>query len=261
MMKALFTAATGMEAQQSRIAVISNNLANMTTTGFKQSRAVFQDLLYQTITEPGSEAASGITQPSGFQIGSGVKVVSTPAVFTQGVLEQTGRSLDIAIEGEGFFEVEIPGQGVGYTRSGALAINQNGELVTQNGFTVQPSISSLAGVTGLTIGQDGTVSGIPEGQSEVVPLGSLQIATFPNSAGLKAIGRNLFVVSEASGSAQLVTPGENSSGTLRQGFLEGSNVNVAEELISMVMAQRAFELNSKVIQTSDDIMAATNQIR
>ncbi|TVQ76243.1 MAG: flagellar basal-body rod protein FlgG [Bradymonadales bacterium] len=260
MIKALFTAATGMEAQQTRISVISNNLANMTTTGFKQSRAVFQDLLYQTVSEPGAETANGVTQPSPFQIGSGVRVVSTPAVFTQGVLEQTGRNLDIAIEGDGFLEVELP-NGTGYTRSGALAVNQNGDLVTQNGFLIQPGVGNLNGVTGLTIGVDGVVSGIPEGQSDITNLGQIQISTFSNPAGLKAIGRNLFMASEASGDAQAVNPGENNSGTLRQGFLEGSNVNVAEELINMVMAQRAFELNSKVIRTSDEILAATNQMR
>jgi len=261
MMKSLYTAATGMEAQQTRIAVISNNLANMTTSGFKQSRTVFQDLLYETITEPGAETANGVAQPSPFQIGTGVKVVSTPSVFTQGVLEQTGRDLDIAIEGDGFFEVELPSGETGYTRAGAMAVRQDGALVTQNGFAVQPAVGNLAGATGLSIGVDGTISGIPQGGTEITNLGQIQIATFANPSGLKSVGRNLYTPSEASGDAQLGNPGENSAGTLRQGFVEGSNVNVAEELINMVMAQRAFELNSKVIRTSDDIMAAMNQMR
>lgn len=260
-MNSLFTAATGMDAQQTRIAVISNNLANMGTTGFKAGKAVFQDLLYQTVREPGSESSAGVLTPAPFQIGTGVEVVATPSTFSQGVLEQTGRELDIAIEGPGFLQVSLPDGTTAYTRAGSLAVNESGQLVTQSGDAVEPSVSGLSGVSGLTIGQDGSVNGIPEGASAVQNLGSIQVATFPNSGGLRSLGRNLFVETEASGAASQVTPGLQGSGTLRQGFLEGSNVNVAEELISMVLAQRAFELNSRVVRTSDEMMQSINNIR
>lgn len=260
-MNSLFTAATGMDAQQTRIAVISNNLANMGTTGFKAGKAVFQDLLYQTIREPGAESSAGVTTPAPFQLGTGVEVVATPSTFSQGVLEQTGRDLDIAIEGEGFLQVSLPDGSTGYTKSGSLAIDQNGNLVTQSGDQIQPTVSGLARVRGLTIGTDGTISGIPEGSTDLTSIGNIQLATFPNNGGLKSLGRNIFVETEASGSPNIVTPGLDGAGTLRQGFLEGSNVNVAEELIQMVLAQRAFELNSRVIRTSDEMMQSVNNMR
>lgn len=260
-MKSLFTAATGMDAQQTRIAVISNNLANVTTTGFKAGRAIFEDLLYQTVAEPGAETASGITRPAPFQIGSGTRIVSTPSIFNQGVLEQTGRNLDVAIEGDGFFEVTLPNGNTAYSRGGALAVNSTGNLVTQAGYEIQPAVSIGTGVQSLSIGTDGTVSGIPAGATDVTTLGQIQVSLFPNPSGLKNLGRNLYESNEASGAATLVNPGEQGSGTLRQGFLEGSNVNVAEELIGMVLAQRAFEMNSKVVRTSDEMLNAMNQMR
>jgi flagellar basal-body rod protein FlgG len=261
MLNALFSAGTGMEAQQLRIAVISNNIANMSTSGFKQSRAVFQDLVYQTHQEPGAATADGSALPSGLQVGTGVKVVSTPIVFSQGVMEQTARDLDVAIEGDGFFEVEIPGAGTAYTRAGSLSINSTGELVTQQGFVIQPPPGSLSGVTNITINSDGTISGVQPGAQAASQIGNLQIATFTNPAGLRQMGKNLYGETEASGSATIGAPAQNGAGTIRQGFLESSNVNIADELIKMVLAQRAFELNSKVVRTADDMMAAMNQMR
>lgn len=261
-MKALFTAATGMDAQQTRIAVISNNLANITTTGFKQGKAVFQDLLYETIEEPGSSSSSGVLRPSGIQIGSGTRIVSTPSVFNQGVLEQTGRDLDISIEGDGFFEVSLGNGESAYTRGGSLAVNADGDLVTQSGDIIQPTVNIQPGTQSISIGTDGSLSGIPPGATEATDLGAqITLSIFPNSAGLRNLGRNLYQATEASGTATSVTAGTEGSGTLRQGFLEGSNVNVAEELIRMVLAQRSFEMNSKVIRTSDEMLNALNQMR
>lgn len=259
-MKALYTAATGMEAQQTRISVIANNLANLSTAGFKQSGVVFQDLLYQTLIEPGVETTAGVNTPAPFQIGSGVRVVSTPSIHSQGVLEQTGRQLDVSIEGEGFFQVTLP-EGTAYTRAGSFSINADGELVTQSGFPIEPAITGLTGVQNLSIGEDGTVTGTLPGETEITNFGQIQIATFANPSGLKAVGRNLFLETTASGAPTVTTPGSDGAGLLRQGFVEGSNVNVAEELIRMIMAQRSFELNSKVIRTSDDMMASVNQLR
>jgi len=260
-MKALFTAATGMDAQQTQISVIANNLANINTTGFKSSRAVFEDLLYQTIEEPGSSTSSGVARPSPYQIGSGVRTVSTPSNFTQGVLEQTSRDKDVAIEGDGFFQVQLPGNQTGYTRSGSFSVDPTGQLVTQAGDVIQPPVTGLTGVQNLTIGSDGTVSGISQGGTDVTELGQIYLFTFPNSSGLTSLGKNTYAATVASGDAAQVTPGQDGSGTLRQGFLEGSNVNVAEELIKMVLAQRSFEMNSKVVRTSDEMMNAMNQMR
>lgn len=260
MINALYTAATGMEAQQLRISVISNNLANMSTSGFKQSKAVFEDLVYQTKSEAGAAQAGGEIMPSGLQVGTGVKVVSTPLSFTQGVMEQTGRELDLAIEGDGFIAVTVNGQ-TAYTRAGSLSINATGELVTQQGYSLSPPVTGLANVQNITISESGVISGVAQGDSTVSEIGNIQVSTFPNSSGLKAMGRNLYFETEASGTATLNTPGSNGAGTLRQGFLETSNVNIAEELIKMVLAQRSFEMNSKVVRTADDMMAAMNQMR
>jgi flagellar basal-body rod protein FlgG len=261
MIKSLYTAATGMDAQQIRISVISNNIANVTTSGFKQSGTVFQDLLYQNIASAGTESAAGVISPAGLQVGSGVKVISTPSVHSQGLLEQTSRALDVAIEGEGFFQVSLPSGETSYSRLGSLAINADGQLVTQAGFPIEPSISGLSGATELRIGSDGTITGYSPGSNDVTSFGQITIATFPNASGLKAIGQTMFQETAASGSPTTSTPGTGGAGTLSQGFLEGSNVNIADELVKMILAQRSFELNSKVIRTSDDMMAAANQLR
>lgn len=263
MMKSLFTAATGMNAQQTQISVISNNLANLSTTGFKQSKAVFQDLLYETKRDASAEGGGEISRPSPLQVGSGVQVVSTSNILSQGALQQTGRDLDVAIEGNGFLQVEFPpGSGENrYTRAGSLGIDANGNLVTQSGAPVVPSPGNFSQFTNITIETDGSITGLQQGSEAPTTIGTLQLVVFPNSGGLKNIGQNLFEATDASGDPTIVNPGEEGAGQIRQGFLEGSNVNVAEELINMVLAQRAFELNSKVIRTSDDMMSAVNQVR
>lgn len=261
MMKALFTAATGMEAQQTRIAVISNNIANMNTTGFKASRAEFQDLIYETKQTAGGEAASGVQAPTGFQIGSGVNVVGTQGLFTQGTMEQTGNALDVAIEGKGFLKVTLPSGEVAYTRAGSLSIDSTGKLVNQNGFAIEPAITLNPNGVERRIGVDGTISSRIPPASTTTQEGQLNLFTFPNDAGLTAVGRNLYQETTASGAATQGTPGAAGFGTLQQGYLESSNVNIAEELIRMILAQRAYEMNGKVIQTSDQMLNSTSQLR
>ena len=260
MLNALYSAATGIEAQQLRISVISNNLANMSTSGFKQSRAVFQDLIYQTQQQAGATTTAGEQLPSGIQVGTGVKVVSTPVVFSQGIMEQTARDLDIAIEGDGFLGVSANGQ-TAYTRAGSLSVSATGSLVTQQGYELNPPVSGLAGVSGLTITSDGAVNGITPGQTTATTLGNLSLSTFANPSGLSAKGSNLFMETAASGTPTSNTPGQSGAGTIRQGFLESSNVNIADELIKMILAQRSFEMNSKVVKTADEMMGSMNQLR
>jgi flagellar basal-body rod protein FlgG len=261
MIKALFTAATGMEAQQTRISVISNNIANMNTTGFKASRAEFQDLIYETRSLPGGESASGVNTPGGIQIGSGVSIVSTPSLFTAGTLEQTGNSLDVAIEGRGFIAVTLPDGSTGYTRAGSLAIDATGKLVTQSGFPVSPAITLNTAAADRKIGSDGIITSRIPPASTTTSEGQITLYNFPNEAGLQSVGKNIYQETSASGTATSGTPGTNGLGTLQQGFLESSNVNIAEELIRMIMAQRAYELNGKVIQTSDQMLNSTTQMR
>lgn len=260
MIKAMFSAATGMDAQQTRIAVISNNIANMNTTGFKSSRAEFQDLIYETRALAGNSTSANTTAPSGIQIGSGTSVVSTQPLFTQGTLEQTAKPLDLAIEGKGFFAVTIP-DGTAYTRSGSFSVDTSGNLVTQSGFPVTPTVNIPSGATDITVGVDGTVSGRTAGSTTSTTFGTLNLYLFPNEAGLQSVGRNLFKETTASGAPTSGTPGANGLGTLQQGFLEGSNVNIAEELIRMILAQRAYEMNGKVISTSDQMLNSTTQLR
>lgn len=261
MIKSLFTAATGMEAQQTRIAVISNNIANLNTTGFKASRAEFQDLIYETKKLPGTETAAGVSSPTGMQIGSGARVVSTQQISSQGTMEQTGNPLDIAIEGKGYIQVTLPSGELAYTRAGSLSINSTGQVVNQNGFPVSPAITLNQAGQDRSIGVDGTISSrIPPATTSTVE-GQLALFTFPNEAGLSNVGRNLYQETSASGAATQGVPGQSGVGTIQQGFLESSNVNIAEELIRMILAQRAYELNSKVISTSDQMLGATNNIR
>ncbi len=261
MVKSLFTAATGMDAQQTRIAVISNNIANINTTGFKTNRAEFQDLIYETRSLAGGETASGIQSPSGLQIGSGARVVSTPSQMSQGIMEQTGSVLDMAIEGKGFFSVQLPNGEIAYTRSGSFATDSTGRIVNQNGFPIVPNVTVNPQGVDRTIGVDGTVSArVPPASAPVVE-GQIQTYIFPNESGLQSVGRSLYQETAASGTATAGTPGAAGYGTLQQGFLESSNVNIAEELVRMILAQRAYELNSKVIQTSDQMLGATSQLR
>jgi len=261
MIKSLFTAATGMDAQQTRIAVIANNIANMNTTGFKASRAEFQDLIYETRQTPGGETASGVNAPTGLQVGSGVNVVATQNLFTQGTMEQTANPLDVSIEGKGFFSVQLPSGDIAYTRAGALSINSSGALVNQNGFPVQPAVTVNPQASDRRIGIDGTISATAPGATAPTVEGQIQVWTFANDAGLSSIGRNLFRETSASGAGTSGIAGNAGFGTIRQGFLESSNVNIAEELIKMILSQRAYELNGKVISTSDQMLSSTTQLR
>lgn len=257
MIRALHTAATGMDAQQQRIDVISNNLANVNTTGFKKQRADFQDLLYQTVRAPGTTAAQGAVVPTGIQIGTGVRTAATHRSFTTGDLMQTGNQLDIAIEGNGFFQVTLPGGELAFTRAGNFEVDQQGQLVTTDGYLVDPSIAVPPGATTVTIGADGTVSATIAGETAATEIGQIQLASFINPGGLQAIGRNFYQPTIASGDPQIGPPGLEGVGTLAQGFLEMSNVKVVEEMINLISSQRAYDINSKVIQASDEMLQTT----
>jgi flagellar basal-body rod protein FlgG len=251
---ALWAAKTGLDAQQTRMAVVSNNLANVNTTGFKKGRAVFEDLLYQTVTQVGAATSQNTQSSTGMSLGTGVRVVATEKTYTQGSLNQTGNALDLAINGRGFFQVLMPDGTVGYTRAGDFQLNSSGQLVTSSGYPVQPSITIPHGAQSITIGADGTVSAQLAGQSSAATVGSLQLADFVNPAGLQARGENLLSESASSGTAQTSGPGQNGIGTLLQGSIEASNVNVVEEMVNMIETQRAYEMNTKAIQTTDQML-------
>ena len=258
MNQALWVAKTGLDAQQTRMSVVSNNLANTNTTGFKRDRASFEDLLYQQVRQPGGSTSSQTQLPSGLQLGTGVRVVSTSKDFQQGNPQQTGRSLDVMVNGRGFFEVLLPDGSPAYTRDGAFQMNAQGELVTNSGYPVQPGIQVPEGAQSMTIGNDGTVSVTMAGQAQALEIGSLTLTDFVNPSGLQAKGENLYVETTASGPAQNGTPGLNGLGSLVQGSLEGSNVNVVEELVSMIETQRAYEMNAKAISTTDSMLGYLN---
>ena len=258
MNQALWVAKTGLDAQQTRMSVISNNLANTNTTGFKQDRASFEDLLYQQLRQPGGSSSAQTQLPTGLQLGTGVRVVATAKNFSQGGQQQTGRSLDVMVNGRGFFEVMMPDGSSAYTRDGTFQINAQGELVTNSGYPVQPGIQIPEGAQSLTIGSDGTLSVQMSGQAASVEIGSLTLTDFINPAGLQAKGENLFLETTASGPAQNGTPGLNGLGSVVQGALEGSNVNVVEELVSMIETQRAYEMNAKAISTTDSMLGYLN---
>jgi flagellar basal-body rod protein FlgG len=261
MIKALFTSATGMNAQQTLVDVTANNLANVNTTGFRKSQTDFQDLIYVTGRSPGSDAAQGLQIPTGLQIGSGVRVAGTTKLFLEGVLENTGNDLDIAIEGQGFFQVTLPDGSIRYTRDGTLRKNRDGSLVTSDGFLIQPQITIPPDAVSVGVGADGTVSVISSGSPNTsTPVGQLQVARFVNPAGLSSEGRNLYSESASSGPPQLTTPGLNGAGFLRQGFLERSNVDVVQELVNLILAQRAYEFNTRAVRTADQMLSATNNI-
>jgi flagellar basal-body rod protein FlgG len=253
-MRALFTAATGMSAQQTRLDTISNNLANVNTTGYKKSRAEFQDLFYETLRAPGALAANGTALPSGVQIGNGVKLAAVGKQMGQGEFVSTGRDLDVAIEGEGFFQVERPDGETLYSRDGTFSRDRDGNVVTSEGFLLVPSIQIPLDAIQITILRDGTVSILQAGQSAPVDAGQIELARFANPAGLRAVGGNAFVPTEASGDAQTGAPDDQGFGSLAQGFLENANVNVAEELVNMILTQRAFELNARAIQAGDEML-------
>ncbi len=258
---ALWAAKTGLDAQQTRMAVTSNNLANVGTTGFKKGRAVFEDLLYQNVRQVGASTSQDTQAPSGLSLGTGVRVVATEKTYTQGNLTQTGNSLDLAISGRGFFQVLLPDGTMGYTRDGGFQVSAQGELVTSSGYRVQPGITIPDGAQSITVGKDGVVTVQVAGQAAPTQVGSVQLFDFINPAGLQPRGENMMVESAASGAAQSGTPGINGLGMIEQGSLESSNVNVVEELVTMIETQRAYEMNSKAISTTDQMLQyLTNQL-
>lgn len=254
MNEALWIAKTGLDAQQTRMATISNNLANASTTGFKRGRAVFEDLLYQNLRQVGAQSSQDTQLPSGLMLGTGVRVVATEKLFTQGSLTQTENPLDIAIEGRGFLQVLLPDGTLAYTRDGSMQMDSQGQLVNANGYIIQPALTIPADAQSISIGADGTVSALVPGSATPTQLGTVQLADFVNPAGLQPIGKNLFLESAASGSPQTGNPGLNGLGTVTQGFVESSNVNVVEELVGMIETQRAYEMNSKAIAASDEML-------
>lgn len=254
MIRSLWIAKTGLDAQQTQMDVISNNLANVSTNGFKGSRAIFEDLLYQTIRQPGAQSSQQTQIPSGLQIGTGVAPVATERLMTQGNLVLTGNQLDVAISGAGFFQVLMPDGTTSYTRDGSFQSNSQGQLVTASGFPVQPSITIPPNALTVTIGQDGTVSVTQPGVIAPVQIGNLQLATFINPTGLQSIGSNLYQETASSGSPATTAPGLNGAGTVSQNYVEASNVNVVEEMVNMIQTQRTYEMNSKAITTSDQML-------
>lgn len=260
MIRSLWIAKTGLDAQQTQMDVVANNLANVSTNGFKRSRAVFEDLLYQTIRQPGAQSSQQTQVPSGLQIGTGVRPVAAERIHTQGNLQQTGNQLDVAIQGGGFFQVLMPDGSTSYTRDGSFQSDGQGQLVNSNGFAIQPALTIPANATSVTIGRDGTVSVTQPGVAAPVQIGSLQIATFINPAGLQSSGGNLYQETASSGTPSTNVPGTNGSGTLNQNYLETSNVNVVEEMVNMIQTQRAYEINSKAITTSDQMLQKLSQM-
>lgn len=261
MIRALWTAATGMSAQQLNIDVISNNLANVNTNGFKKARAEFQDLFYQTLQEPQVNESTGQQIPVGIQIGMGTKPAAIEKLFFQGEHQQTDNPLDFAIEGAGFFQVKTKDDTLAYTRSGSFKVDGSGQLVTAEGFLLEPAIVIPEEATEMNISSDGTVSVRIPGQTEGQVVGNIELAQFLNNAGLKSLGHNLYEVTVASGEPRTGTPGTDGLGQIIQGALEMSNVRVVDEMVQMIMAQRAFEINSKAIQTADEMIRIANNIR
>jgi flagellar basal-body rod protein FlgG len=260
MIRSLWISKTGLDAQQTQMDVTANNLANVSTHGFKRSRAVFEDLLYQTIRQPGAQSSGQTQLPSGLQLGTGVRPVATERVFTQGNLQQTSNPLDIAVQGNGFFQVQMPDGTSAYTRDGSFQVNAQGQLVTSSGFPVQPAITIPAATLSITISRDGIVSAVRAGTVAPTQVGTLQLTGFMNPAGLQSTGENLYIETAASGTPSANTPGSNGMGLLNQGFVETSNVNVVEELVGMIQTQRAYEINSKAIQASDQMLQKLAQL-
>ena len=256
---AMHVARTGLDAQDMRMRVISNNLANVNTTGFKRDRAAFETLAYQVVTAAGAASSSESKYATGLNLGTGVRIQGTARIDTQGSMNTTGNALDLALDGDGYFQVQMPGGQLGYTRAGNFSRSAEGLLVTGEGYQVQPGITVPEGATNITIGNDGTVSATVAGQTEPQEIGQVQVATFPNSAGLQASGDNYLLETAASGAANLGVAGEDGRGRIRQGMLEASNVNVVQELVDMIECQRAYEVNSKMIQASDDMLKYVNQ--
>jgi len=259
-LRAFSTAATGMSAQQTIVDVIANNLANINTNGFKRSQVDFQDLVYLRLAEPGREVAAGIQAPSGFEIGNGVRPVSTLKVFTQGEMQNTGRSLDIAIEGNGFLEVTMPDGTSRYTRDGSLRVDANGNLVTSGGYKLKPAVTIPPQARSINIGKDGTVTVFVGSQSTATVVGRITLVRFANPTGLASEGGNLLSETPASGPPVVGTPGQVGMGTIQQGFLERSNVQMVQELVDLITAQRAYEINSRAIKAGDEMLNTANRL-
>ena len=260
MIRSLWISKTGLDAQQTQMDSISNNLANVGTTGFKRARVAFEDLLYQNVRQAGANSSQQTTLPTGLQLGTGVRPTASVRMHTQGNLQKTENPFDMAINGQGFFQIQLPDGTTGYTRDGSFHIDAIGQIVTSNGFQLQPALTVPAGAQSVTIGQDGTVTVTLSGQPAPQNIGAIQLASFANPAGLESRGQNLYVETAASGTANANTPGSNGLGLLQQGYVETSNVNVVEELVSMIQTQRAYEINSKAIQTSDQMLARLSQM-
>jgi flagellar basal-body rod protein FlgG len=258
--RSLWIAKTGLEAQQTQLDVTANNLANVSTNGFKRSRAVFEDLLYQTLRQPGAQSSQQTQLPSGLQIGTGVRPVATVKIFSQGNIEHTGNALDVAIQGNGFFQILQPDGTTAYTRDGSFQVDNQGALVTSSGYHVQPQITIPANALSVTIGQDGTVSVLQPGATKPTQVGTLQLVGFINPSGLQSAGENLYLETASSGTPSANTPGTNGLGRLNPGNVETSNVNVVEEMVNMIQTQRAYEMNSKVISTSDQMLQKLAQL-
>ena len=261
MNRSLYIAATGMNAQQSQMDVISNNLANVSTNGFKGSRAVFEDLMYQTLRQPGANSTQETELPSGSQVGTGVQEVATERLYTQGNLQQTGNSTDLAINGAGFFQVQMPDGTTSYTRDGSFQTNAEGQLVTASGYQVVPAITVPPNATSLTVGSDGVVTCTTAGSTKNTTLGTIQLAMFINPTGLQSNGGNLVSETASSGAPTITSPGLNGSGSVNQGYVETSNVNVVQELVNMIETQRAYEINSKAVTTSDQMLQTLTQMQ
>ncbi|GGC92379.1 flagellar basal-body rod protein FlgG [Undibacterium terreum] len=259
MIRSLWIAKTGLDAQQTQMDVISNNLANVSTTGFKRSRAVFEDLLYQNIRQPGAQSSQQTQLPSGLQIGTGVRPVATERIHTQGNLQAAGAK-DLAIQGEGFFQVLLPDGTTAYTRDGSFQTDNQGQLTTSSGYVIQPAITIPANTLSITVASDGTVSVTQPGTIASTQVGSITLATFINPTGLLSTGQNLYQETAASGAPSTNTPGTNGAGSIAQNYVETSNVNVAEELVNMIQTQRAYEINSKAITTSDQMLQRLTQL-
>lgn len=260
MIRSLWIARTGLDAQQTQLDVIANNLSNVSTNGFKRARAVFEDLLYQNLRQPGAQSSQQTQIPSGLQLGTGARPVSTARIFTQGNLQKTDNALDVAINGNGFFQVLLPDGTTGYTRDGSFQKDNQGQIVTSNGYPVSPNITIPADALSVTVGTDGTISVTQPGVAAATQIGALQLATFVNPGGLLSVGQNLFLETASSGTPTPNTPGTNGAGAVNQGYVETSNVNVAEELVTMIQTQRAYELNSKVVLTSDSMLGRLTQL-
>jgi flagellar basal-body rod protein FlgG len=260
MIRSLWIAKTGLDAQQTNLDVIAHNLANVSTNGYKRQRALFEDLLYQNLRQPGAQSTQQTQIPSGLQLGVGVRPVATEHIHAQGSLQKTENPLDIAINGQGFFQIQMPDGTLAYTRDGAFQRDSTGQIVTASGYPLSPAITIPADAVSITISKDGIVSVVQAGQTAPTQVGTIQLATFVNVGGLQSIGENLFVETASSGTPTPNTPGSNGAGLLNQGYVETSNVNVAEELVTMIQTQRAYELNSKAVSTSDQMLGRLTQL-